>query len=96
MPQTVHQEKVASETLPTNSMFMIIGMEVVLLSVAIFLAKQGKNSLRDIGFRISSWWRDCLIGLGIMAAWLFAAPQLEGFLVTFPHLSLVPEAKILF
>ena len=91
--QIWHQGTAESETLPETSLFMITGTQVALFFAVIFAAKRGGNSLKGIGFGTSSWWKGCLVGLGIMAFWLLVSPWLYRFLVVVLHLPDIPIAE---
>jgi membrane protease YdiL (CAAX protease family) len=94
--QTFHQKETASGMMPVSSMLIPAVIQIALIFLIIFAAKLGGNSLKDIGFKTYSWWKDCLVGLGAFTVWFFVIPWLDKFFIGFVHLSKVGVSEVSF
>lgn len=91
-----HQEETGTGVMPASSTLVPAGVQIAIVFLIIWAARRGGNSLKDIGFRTYSWWRDCLIGLGVLALLFFTVPRLHDGLVNVLHLSEVGLTEIPF
>ncbi len=82
--------------MPVSSMLIPAGIQIALVFLIIWAVKRGGNSLKYIGFRSYSWWKDCLIGSGALVFLFFVVPWLHEFLVSIIRLSEVGVGKISF
>ena len=77
----LQQAELKSEVLPLSSMHIMIGSQLVRLSIVICLILYFKNSLKDIGFRTTCWWKDLILGLGVFGI-MIIVPVLFGSLIS--------------